>query len=118
MEQDLKIDKMKWVLYLATLISIITYSFWQQIKQLTDFSIFYIGNALFISLICFYMYYNDKKSFIKFFIFELSVANLIKELFLDPSILTLGEALLIVVIPFIWYLWNNYGKYNRLLERN
>ena len=109
---------MRWVLNLALLISIITHSFWQQIKEITDFSIFYIGNALFISMICFYLYNTDKNSFIKFLIFELSVANLIKELFLDPGILTLTEALLIVIVPFIWYLRKSYGKYNRILERN
>lgn len=110
---------MKWVLYLALAISIITYSFWTQIKELTGIGIFYIGNSLFISMICFYLFYQDRKSFIKFFIFELSIANLIKELFLDPTILTLEESLLIVIIPFIWYLRKEkYGKYNRILERD
>lgn len=109
---------MKFILYLSLIISIITYSFWQQIKDYTGYSVFYIGNALFILLICFYLYYSDKKSFIKFFIFELSIANLIKELFLDPTVLTLEEALLIIFIPFIWYLRIVYGKYNRVLERD
>lgn len=109
---------MKILLYLATIVSIITYSFWGQIKEETGVSIFYIGNALFISLLCLYMFLKDKKSFIKFFLFELSIANLIKELFLDPTRLTLGEALLIVIIPFIWYIKLNYDKYYRVLERN
>lgn len=109
---------MKALLYLATLISIVTYSFWQQIKEMTDVSVFFIGNALFISLICFYIYLQDKKSFIKFLLFELSVANLFKELFLDPGKLTLSEALLIVIIPFIWYIKVKYDKYYRILERN
>ena len=109
---------MKILLYLATLISIITYSFWQQIKEVTEISVFYMGNALFISLICFYIYMQDRRSFIKFFLFELSVANLIKELFLDPGKLTLSEALLIVIIPFIWYIKVNYDKYYRILERD
>ena len=103
---------MKWILYLALIVSIITYSFWGQIKEVFNFSIFYFGNALFITLICGYLYLADKKSFIKFLLLELSVANLIKELFLDPSVLTLGEALLIVFVPFIWYLKNNHGKHN------
>lgn len=109
---------MKILLYLATLISIVTYSFWQQIKEITDVSVFYIGNALFISLICFYIYLQDRKSFIKFLLFELSVANLFKEIFLDPGILTLSEALLIVIIPFIWYIKLKYDKYYRILERD
>lgn len=107
---------MKIILYLATIISIITYSFWTQIEKKTEVNVFYMGNALFITLICMYMFFTDKKSFIKFVLWELSVANLIKEVFLDPTILTLEEALLVVIVPFIWYLKN--GKYNRVLERN
>jgi hypothetical protein len=63
-----------------------------------------------------YLYLTDKKSFIKFFLFELSLFNFVNELFLDPKVLSLAEALLIVTIPLIWYLRN--GKYNRVLERD
>jgi len=103
---------MKYILYLATIVSIITYSFWTYLPK----NFFYYGNALFLSLICSYIYLQDKKSFIKFVLFELSIANVIKELFLDPGKLRVEEAILIVIIPFIWYL--KYGKYNRVLERN
>lgn len=104
---------MKYLLYIATIVSIITYSFWIYLPK----GFFYFGNAFFISLICLYIYLQDRRSFIKFILFELSVANLIKELFLDPTKLTLMEALLIVIIPFIWYI--KYGsKHNRILERN
>lgn len=104
---------MKYLLYIATIVSIITYSFWTYLPK----GFFYFGNSFFISLICTYIYFQDRKSFIKFFLFELSVANLIKELFLDSGKLTLLEALLIVIIPFIWYL--RYGsERNRILERN
>lgn len=110
---------MKWLLYLALIISIITYSFWEQIKELTGIGVFYMGNALFITLICFYIFKKDKKSFITFVLFEVSFANLIKEIALNQSVLTLGEALLIVIIPFIWYLKHSNGsKYNRILERD
>ena len=104
--------KLKILLYIATIVSIITYSFWTYLSK----GFFYFGNALFISIICTYIYLGDKRSFIKFVLFELSLANIIKELFLDPGKLTIGEALLIVIVPFIWYLKN--GKHNRVLERN
>ena len=100
------------LLYVAVIISMITYSGWTYLYK----GFFYHGNAVFIGLICTYLYTLDKKSFIKFTLFELSVANIIKELFLDPTKLTKEEALLIVIVPVIWYLKN--GKYNRILERN
>ena len=98
---------MKWILYIATIISLATYSFWTLIP--IDY-FFYYGNAFFIFLLCLYLYLTDKKSFIKFFLFELSLFNLINELFLDPKVLSLTEALLIIIIPSIWFLKN--GKYN------
>jgi len=106
----------KYVLWIAFIISLITYSFWGYIKEATGFRIFYLGVALFILLLSYKIRLDDKKSFIKFLIYELAVANLIKELFLEPGKLKLGEALLIVIIPFIWYLKND--KYNRILERD
>ena len=94
---------MKWVLYLATLLSFIAYNFWKTIKDSFGIVMFDVTIALFLSLICFYIYKQEKESFIKMFLFELSIANIIKELFLDPGVLTLPEALLIVIIPSLWY---------------
>ena len=91
---------MKTLLYLATIVSILTYSFWTYFYK----GCFYHGVALFIALLCAYIYYKERTSFIAFFLFELSIANIIKELFLDPGKLRLEEALLIVTIPLIWSL--------------
>lgn len=100
------------LLYIAVIVSLVTYSGWTYFYK----EFFYHGNAVFIGIICTYLYILDRKSFIKFVLFELSIANITKELFLDPTKLTKEEALLIVIVPFIWYLKN--GKYNRILERN
>ena len=108
---------MKILLWISLIISIITYSFWGMIKEQTGVSIFYMGNALFIFLICGYIYIQDKNSLVKFLFIEFSFINLIKELFLDPTKLELREALIIVIAPLIWYLRKN-GKHNRLLERD
>ncbi len=94
---------MKWVLYLATILSFIAYNCWKTILETTGLQIFDKMVAFYLSLICFYIYYKDKGSFVKMFLFELSIANIIKEIALDPGILTLPEALLIVIIPSIWY---------------
>ena len=103
---------MKWLLYIALLISILTYQIWSYLPK----GSFYIGNAIFILLISLYLYLQEKKSFVKFVIFELSVANFINELFFDTSILTFGEAILIVVIPIIWIIKNDNTI--KLLARN
>lgn len=95
---------MKWLLYLAFIISLITWSFWTYIEDYTGVQIYHIGVAVFITLLTLNIYLIEKESFIKFLLFELSVTNLIKELFLDPGKLTLEEAMLIVYLPFIWYI--------------
>lgn len=105
------IDKIKkYLLYIAFIISLIVYSFWKYIKEVYNVQIFYIGVATYITILSYQIYKDNKNSFIRFLLFELAVANLIKELFLNPGELLLQEALLIVIVPVIWYLRN--GKYN------
>lgn len=94
---------MKWVLYLATVLSFIAYNCWKTILETTGFQVFDIMVAFYLSLICLYIFKKEKGSFIKFFLFELSVFNIVKELFLDPGKLELREALLIIILPSIWY---------------
>lgn len=103
---------MKWLLYIALLISILTYQLWSFLPK----GSFYIGNAIFLLLICFYIYIQEKKSFVKFVLFELSLANFINELFFDTAVLTLGEALLIVIVPLIWFI--KHGNTIELLAGN
>lgn len=94
---------MKGFLYLALILSFIAYNCWHTIKEATGLEVFDTMVACYLFLICFYIFKQEKGSFVKFVLFELSIANMIKELFLDPRKLTLGEALLIVIIPSIWY---------------
>lgn len=70
---------MKFILYIAFFISILTYNLWVYYPKGT----FYIGNALFIFFLCLYVYLKDKQSFITFVIFSLSISNLLDELFFD-----------------------------------
>jgi len=89
---------MKKILYIATVISLATYLFWDQLPK----GSFYIGNALFIFLLCTYIFLNDKKNFIGFFLFCISLNNLIDELFLNNLKLDINELILIVVFPVLW----------------
>ena len=95
---------MKWLLYLATLTGFAAYNCWILIEQLTGLQVFHKLTAIYFSLICFYIYSKEKQSFIKVLLFEFSVLNVFKEFFGNPSKLSLIEALMIVIIPTIWYL--------------
>lgn len=102
---------MKWILYIAFIISVVTYLFWKQIKDLTDYSIFYIGNALFIFLICTYLYIKDSKSIIIFILASLSLNNVLDEIFFDNTELQLNEILTtIAIITFAFYKFRNDRK--------
>lgn len=96
----------KFNLYLALFISIMTYSFWTFLPKES----FYKGNALYLLLISGYIFSKERKSLITFIIFELTISYFFKEMFLNPKELYLIEALLIIIIPVIWY--RKYGKHN------
>lgn len=93
---------MKYFLHIATLISLITYLFW----NFLPIGSFYIGNALFISMLCMYIFSLDKKSFIKFVLFCLSLNNLFDELLFDNTILGYNELVILVIVPIIWLFKN------------
>ena len=82
---------MKIILYIATLIIVVTYLFWEQIENYLGFHIFEINTAIFITLLCVYLFFNDKKSLIKFVLLSLSLNNLFDELFFSPRLLEVNE---------------------------
>ena len=88
---------MKNFLYVATLSSILTYSFWSEFSK----GFFYIGNAMTITLLCTYLFLTDKKSNVKFILFSFSLNNLLDELFFDNTKLQLNELLTVLAIIII-----------------
>ena len=82
------------ILYIATVVSIITYLFWSYMPK----GSFYIGNAIFILLLCVYLFLNDKESVIKFILMSLSINNLLDEVFFDNTKLELNEILTALTI--------------------
>ena len=82
------------ILYIATVISIITYLFWSYMPK----GCFYIGNAIFILLLCVYLFLNNKESVIKFVLMSLSINNLLDEVFFDNTKLELNEILTALTI--------------------
>lgn len=93
------------MLYISLFVSIITYSGWTFFPK----GFFYKGNALFLMLFVSYIYGNDRKSFIKHLMFNLSLNYFIKEMFLNPRKLYFYEAIALVLIPMIWYI--KHGKF-------
>ena len=92
----------KLIMYIALILSIVTYLLWEFLPK----GSFYIGNALVISMLCTYLFYNDKKSFVKFCFFQLSLSNLIQEICNANTTLKFSELLLILIVPSIWYIRN------------
>ena len=94
----------KILLWLGLIVSIITYSLWPQIKEQFGIGIFYTGNALFILLICSYLFSKNRSSLVCFLLFFVAINNLIDELFFDPTKPQFNEIILLILMPFIWYL--------------
>ena len=92
----------KLILYIALVLSVVTYLLWELLPK----GSFYIGNSLVIFLLCTYLFFNDKKSFVKFCFFQLSLSNLIQEICNSNTILEFSELLLILIVPFVWYVRN------------
>jgi hypothetical protein len=82
------------ILYIATVISLITYLFWSYMPK----GSFYVGNAIFILLLCVYLFLNNKESVIKFVLMSLSINNLLDEVFFDNTKLELNEILTALTI--------------------
>jgi len=92
----------KKILYIGLILSIVTYLFW---GYFGDY-VFFLGNAITILILCTYLFYNDKKSFVKFCFFQLSLSNLIQEICNSNTKLEFSELLLILIVPFVWYVRN------------
>lgn len=87
----------KSLLYIALIISLLTYNLWHFLPKGT----FYVGNALFIMLLSFYLYLKEPKSFITFVIFTLSINNLLDEMFFGNTETHIHEIITAVIIVLI-----------------
>lgn len=93
---------------------ILNYLFWEILEPLFGFEFFEAIQALFILLLCLYIFLGNRKLFISFFLLCSSVNNLIDELTNDWMELYLSELLLLVIIPITWkYYKIKYARQNR-----
>jgi hypothetical protein len=77
------------ILYIATVVSLVTYLFWKYLPK----GSFYIGNSIFIFLLCVYLFLNEKGSIIKFILLALALNNLLDEVFFNSTKIELNEIL-------------------------
>jgi len=89
---------MKYLLYIALLISIITYSFWELFPK----GYFYIGNAIFIFMICLYIFLKERNLFITFFLLCCATNNLVDEITGNWKELYFSETILLIIFMVIW----------------
>lgn len=98
-----EVEKNK-ILYLAIFVSFITYNFWKPILEYFNFEIFYIGIALTCFLLALYIRQVTKKSFITFFLFCVTLNNLLDELLFDAQKIGLNEYLATVIIIIVYFI--------------
>jgi hypothetical protein len=86
------------LIWVATIVSIATYLFWDYFPK----GSFYIGNAIFILLISIVIYIQNKGKFISFYLLCIAVNNLMDELLFTPCKLGLNEIMLALILPLFW----------------
>ena len=63
---------------------------------------FYLGNSLFIMLLCAYIFANKKESFITFVLLGYSINNFLDEILFSNDKLHISELITAIAIPIIW----------------
>ena len=105
LETDQMIDHQKnnIILKITICVGIITYTFWSFFYDL-GIQIFYYGNSLFIFLLALYIKQATKKSFITFFLFCVTLNNLLDELLFDPQKIGYNEYIATAIIIVVYLL--------------
>ena len=92
------------ILKISIIVGVITYSFWELVKMKTGIHIFYIGNAFFIFLMALYIKQISKPSFLTFFLFCITLNNLLDEVCFDPKKIGWNEYITSSIIIIIYFL--------------
>jgi hypothetical protein len=104
LEIDQAIEKNNVILKLAVFTAILVYTFWGFFDEPIASKIFYIGNALFIFLLALYIKQATKKSFLTFFLFCVTLNNLLDELLFDPQKIGYNEYIATAIIIVVYLL--------------
>ena len=91
--------KQKALLWIAIVVSLVTYMGWKPIHEKFGFQIFYIGMALMINLLAIHIWINARKKVLPAFVLlVLSINNLLDELFYDPTRFQANEIMFLIII--------------------
>jgi hypothetical protein len=90
------------ILRLAIVVAIVTYSFWDLISNL-GYDIYYIGNALSAFLLALYIKQVSKPSFLTFFLFCITLNNLLDELLFDNTKFGINEIIATILLILVYY---------------
>jgi hypothetical protein len=94
-----KEDKTLWM---ATFVGMATYLFWKPLYDL-GIGVYYIGNALFIFLLALYIKQVSKPSFLTFFLFCITLNNLLDELLFDNTKFGINEIIATILLILVYY---------------
>ena len=97
-------DVNSFLLKIAILEGLITYSIWSFFPDPLGTKIYFVGVALFIFLLCLYIRQISKPSFLIFFLFCGTLNNLLDELLFDPQKIGINEYIASVLIIIIYFL--------------
>ena len=92
----------KSLIYVRVFISIVTYLFWEVIKEKTGISVFYIGNGLSVFIMALLIHLNNDKNFGSFYLLCITFQNLLDEFIFNPLILSYSEITFALILPIIW----------------
>jgi hypothetical protein len=101
---DQGIEKNNTILKIAIIESILTYTIWPLFDDPLASKIFYVGNSLFIFLLALYIKQATKKSFLTFFLFCVTLNNLLDELLFDPQKIGYNEYIATAIIIVVYLL--------------
>ena len=93
----------KFILWAAFVVAFITYTFWNVIRNAFNIPVFYLGNSFFVFLLSLYLLKENRTSLVCFLIFGVAFNNLLDEIFFDATQIQLNEILLLILMPFIWF---------------
>jgi hypothetical protein len=98
------IEKSNIILKIQIVVCIITYTIWPLFDDPLASKIFYIGTALAHFLLALYIRQTTKKSFLTFFLFCVTLNNLLDELLFDPQKIGLNEYLATIIIIIVYFI--------------
>ena len=98
------------ILWMATFVVVVTYLFWKPLYDL-GIGVYYIGNALAIFLLALYIKQVSKPSFLTFFLFCITLNNLLDELLFDNTKFGINEIIASVLLILVYYFRTTAKKY-------